>query len=299
MQPPHRRARAVRAALAGAAALSLVQASVAQEKSGFWSAPEGTTAWITYMRESFDEYRVGSSKTALSGEVVRERWAVGAAHFWREDLELWFDAAYAVNEAAAALEVEDERGPQDLRLGSSLRIRRRRLASGELSLYLAPSVKVPLGSYDTESVTSLGDGQLDLLGHVVARYRFDAGPFLSLETGLDVRLEEPANELPLYLSFGAPLGAGVTCVATYGRVESLGGEDLNSAEGKPTAAPGGGKAGGSDSFAALDEDSESVGLAVYVPLAEGVDLYAGVHRTLGGANTPLAEGFTVGVVFGW
>ncbi|MFT5051143.1 MAG: hypothetical protein ACI8QZ_002553 [Chlamydiales bacterium] len=71
--------------------------------------------------------------------------------------------------------------------------------------------------------TSLGSGQIDLQGHLVAHHQpARGGWFGAIETGYDRRNGTPPDEVPLHFSAGANVAGGSWVTLFYSRFDRLG-----------------------------------------------------------------------------
>ena len=140
-----------------------------------------------------------------------------------------------------------------------------------------------MGTYPTDQVTAIGDGQTDLRGRVVAQYQHESGTFLALETGYDVRNGAPEDEFPIHLTLGMTPVHGLTLTPFYSRVYSEGGIDISD-----VPALGG--------FPAVREEYERFGVAAYVQMRDDLGLTAMWRTTTDGRNTGDAESLSLGVV---
>ena len=292
--------RAPRTCVTLAAAAVLGAGAAAQGDSGFAAGAGRTYVSVAYGRETADEYLLGSHQVPVSGELVRDTVSLGISHGFRDDLDLFVGATWGRSEVDDSLGLPDESGVQDLLAALRWRFLHRRVGRAAVSLWLSPGIETPLADYDTGTITALGDGQTDLRGRVVAQLLLDAGPFVALETGYDVRLGDPSDEVPLHLTVGTTLLGRLTVSPFYSRIDSLGGDSLSSLSGSGRAASHAGSgSGGTGDPTLVEEDVETVGVGVYLRATERLGLTASWRTTVGGSNTADSEGFTLGVVTSW
>ncbi|MGH7149720.1 MAG: transporter, partial [Planctomycetota bacterium] len=168
---------------------------------------------------------------------------------------------------------------QDLGLQAKCRLLRQRMGPGEASLLVAPGIKIPLGDYEENAVTAIGDGQTDYRGRVVAHYGFDFGAFVSLESGYDRRAGKPKDETPWNVTVGATFFDLLTVSPFYSGVRSYGGPNIGQA-----------------SFPAVQEEYDRWGVGAYARLTDQFGLTGYWRTTTDGRNTGDVDGFGLGVV---
>ncbi len=267
-----------------AVASSLSGVARAQGDNGFLRGQGRTDLSFSYSMDLYDEFWIGSDKVAdpAVGEITREALNVHVAHGLRDDLDLVFSASWVDVENDGSADFDDESAFQDAVGGVKWRVgAARRLGHGEWSFLVAPSVKVPLGHYENDSQTAIGDGQIDWRARGIAHYRLDSGFFLSLESGFDYRTEAPGNEIPLHVTLGLPLSAGITVMPFWSQVSSDGDHDI-----------------GQGDFPGVDEDWERVGVSVYARIDERYGISAGWKQTVDGRNTgDIDGGYWLGLVW--
>ncbi len=270
----------------------------AQGDSGFLNGEGRSYCALSYSWDAIDEYRIDGERTELDGEIARESVSLFASYGVTDALDVSFNATYSDHDPESSLGLTGESGFQDLFVNLRWRVYSERAGPGTLSLLLAPGVKTPLSNYDTTTIAALGDGQMDVLARVVAQYRFDAGPFVAVETGYDLRFGDPDNEVPFNLTLGHTFSERLSIAPFYSRVESLGGETLLSlGDGGQGVGQGAGQGG--MSIAGVEEDYEAFGVGTYLRLTDTLGLSASYRSTIGGRNTGQGDGFSVGVVVGW
>lgn len=267
-----------------AAAASLAGVAHAQGDTGHLRGLGRTDVSFSYSMDLYDEFWVGSTKVSdpTVGEVTREAVNLHVAHGVRDDLDLVFSASWADAENDGTSDFDDKSAWQDAVAGVKWRVGpSMRLGYGECSFLLAPSLKVPLSHYETNTPTALGDGQLDWRARGIAHYRLDSGFFLSVESGFDYRTEAPANEIPLNVTLGIPVAAGITVMPFWSQVSSDGGHDI-----------------GQGDYPGLEEEWERIGVAVYARLDERFALSTGWKQTVDGRNTGDVDGaYWLGLVW--
>ena len=276
----------------------------AQGDSGFLTGEGRLFAALSYQRDVIDAYRIDGELVPLERDLVREYFSVFAAYGLSEDLELSASLSYARAEAGAGLEAVEESGLGDLYLATRWRPLSRRLGPGSVSLILAPGVKLPVGTYDADSEAAIGSGQTDLLGRVVGQYWHDGGTYLAVETGYDVRLEDPPDEVPLNLTLGHAFESGLSLAAFYSRVDSRGVISQSPAPmvgAMPGSGSGSGTAQGSPPppQTGLSGDFEQWGSSGSVLLFDDVSLALGYRQVLDSRSAWSGEGFWLGLGTSW
>lgn len=292
--PRPRGAAAVSFALAGSL---LAGAAHGQGDTGLPVGEGRSFVGASYAWDVAADYRIGGSSTSLDGDLVRRTATVSYAYGFTDRVDAWAAGSYAWSELEGQSTVPDESGLSDLAFGVRWHAWQDRWGAGRLGLTLAPAMKIPLGDYETGTVTALGDGQTDVRLRAVGSWRGHRGVVLAIESGYDVRFGDPDDEVPLNLTAGLSLTERVHVSAFYSRVDSLGGESL-AGLGGPLAAGAGSGAGGTPDLVEVEEDVETTGLGVYVALDGGLGVAAGWRTTIGGSNTPEYDGFVVSLVRG-
>lgn len=284
--------------------------AVAQGDSGFMAGEGRLFTALSYQRDVIDAYRVDGGLVPLESDLVREYVSFFAAYGLTEDFELSGSLSYATSSAGSGVESAEESGLGDLYLAGRWRAHSQRLGAGRLSLLLAPGIKLPVGDYDAQSPAAIGSGQTDLLGRVVAQYLFEAGTFAALETGYDVRTEDPPDEIPLNLTLGHSFDSGLSLAAFYTRVDSRG-VILRSATPETNATPASGSGTGSQSGSGsgqgsppppqtgLQGDYEQWGLSASMWLTDELSLSLGYRQVLEGASAWSGDGLWIGLGYSW
>ena len=257
--------------------------AVAQGDNGFLRGAGRTDLSLSYAFDSYDEFWVGGTKVEdpAVGEVARESVNLFVAHGLRSDLDLFAAASWVDVESDGTNDFNDETQLQDAVGGVKWRVGgEQRIGPGAFSFLLAPSVKIPMSHYESNSVTAIGDGQLDYRARGIAHYRLDSGFWLSVESGFDYRTEQPGNEIPLNITLGLPVTRYVTVMPFWSQVSSEG--DLNIGQGD---------------FPAVEEDSTRLGVSLYARIDERLGFTAGWKTTRDGKNTGDVDGYWFGVVY--
>lgn len=280
--------------------------AVAQGDSGFMTGEGRLFAALSYQRDVIDAYRVDGQLAPLESDLVREYLSMFTAYGVTEHLELSGSLSYATSSAGTGLESAEESGLGDLYLAVRWRFYSQRVGTGDLSLLVAPGVKLPVGGYDAESPAAIGSGQTDFLGRVVAQYRLDGGTYTAVETGYDVRTEDPPDEVPLHLTLGHSFDSGLSLAGFYTRVDSRGvilqppGSALGS---MPASGSGSGSGTGQGSppppQTGLQGDYEQWGLSASAWLGEDVSVSLGYRQVIDSGSAWSGEGLWLGLGYSW
>lgn len=256
-------------------------AAVGQGDNGFLRGRGKLGAAYTYEADSFDHFWVGSTKVKdpAVGELTRESGNLWVAYGLTDEFDLVVNASYVDAENDGTAPFSDERALQDGTVGAKWRIFEQRLGPGAFSLLAAPAVKIPLSHYEADSVTAIGDGQIDYRGRAIAHYLFDFGAFVAVESGFDYRTEGPANEIPFHASVGATFFDRLTITPFYDYVDSRDGEDIGQAP-----------------FPDVEEDIERWGVSLFLRCTQNLGVTGGWKDTIDGRNTGDLSGWWVGLV---
>jgi hypothetical protein len=271
----------LRSLAVGGFLLAVAPLARGQGDTGFLRGEGRLDLAFTYSFESYDHFWVGDHrvKDPGVGEVTRESGNLYVAYGLADSCDAVLNVAYVDAENDGTIQAHDETALQDGTLGVKWRVFEQRFGPGDFSFLAAPSVKIPLTHYSANSITAIGDGQIDYRGRIIAHYRFDNGAFASVETGFDYRTERPANEMPLNVTIGATFFDHVTIAPFYTWTNSFHGIDI-----------------GQGDFPATEEDVERVGVSVFVRLDQTFGLTGGWKTTIDGKNTGDLDGWWAGIV---
>lgn len=258
--------------------LAAVLAPVAAQDSGFLRGTGRLDLSIGYSLDTYDRFWVGGSRVDNPpfGRVERHALNLRAEYGLADDLDLIGNVS-AVRSTIDAV-FDDETSLQDLITGIKWRARSWRLGPGSFNVLAAPSLKIPLADYEDDAVNAIGDGQVDLRLRGILQYHFDAGPFVAVESGYDVRFDDPPDEVPIGLTAGFTAGVA-TISAFFLRVDALGGYDI-----------------GQGPFPGVGEEYDRLGIATYWRLHGRVGVSVSWWTTLDGRNTGDVDGGALGVV---
>jgi hypothetical protein len=212
--------------------------------------------------------------------VTRESANLWLAYGLSDSLDVVATAAWVDAENDGTTHFHDERAPQDGSLGLKWRLFEERLGPGDFSLLFAPAVKIPLSHYEADSVTALGDGQIDYRARAIAHWRSESGIYASVEGGFDYRTERPANEWLLNVTAGFTLFDRFTLSPFFTWVDSIHGFDL-----------------GQSPFPAVEEDSQRWGVMLFARIEQHSGITVGWKDTIDGRNTGDTRGYWIGVTW--
>ncbi len=268
--------------LAAAPTLLLSALASAQGETGFLRGAGHLDASISYTKDAYNEFWLGTRKVHDGGvgRVARTTYNVYLAYGATDDVDLSLSAPYVISRSSGSGNFDHrEADIQDLGLQAKWRLARERVGPGEASLLVAPGIKIPFGTYEENSVTAIGDGQTDYRGRVIAHYGLDSGVFVSLESGYDRRAGKPKDETPWNVTVGATFFDRLTVTPFYSGVRSYGGQNI-----------------GQDPFPAVQEEYDRWGVGAYARLTDQFGLTGFWRTTTDGRNTGDVEGFSLGVV---
>lgn len=265
-----------------------VPGAFGQGDNGFLRGKGHTDVALTYSYDYYDTFWVGTDEVAMAGvgEITRETYNLWIAHGLREDLDLFISGSLVEAESdgeGAGVGFPDRvKDMQDFTAGVKWRFLHEQAMGGHFSLLAAPSVKVPMGTYEDDTPTAIGDGQVDLRGRLIAQYTHASGTFLAVESGYDRRNGVPDDEIPLNVTLGATWG-DLTVTPYYSLVHSQGGYDISD-----LPQPGG--------FPGVREEFERAGISAYYRIHQDIGVTGGWRTTLDGRNTGNADTLMLGLV---
>ncbi len=270
--------------LVAAPILLLRALASAQGETGFLRGEGHLDTAISYTKDAYNEFWAGTDKVHVGavGRVTRSTYNLYAAYGLNDEVDLALSAPWVVASSSAANDpgFERESDFQDLGLQAKCRLARQRVGPGEASFLVAPGIKIPLGHYESDAVTAIGDGQTDYRGRVIAHYGFDCGAFVSLETGYDRRAGLPKDETPWNVTVGTTFFDRVTVTPFYSGVRSYGGTNIG--PGVP--------------FPSNHEAFDRWGVGAYARLTDRFGLTGSWRTTTEGRNTGDVDGFSLGFV---
>ncbi|MCA8962905.1 MAG: hypothetical protein KDC38_20420 [Planctomycetes bacterium] len=251
----------------------------AQGDSGFLRGKGRTDFAFSYSQDRYSEFWNGEKKVADDnvGTIKRQSFNLYVAHGLTDDVDLSFSLAYT--RASSSGIFDDEADLQDAVVQLKCRLVEFHLGSATVNVLAAPAVKLPLTDYEDDNVTAIGDGQTDFRGRGIVQVRFPCSTFLAVETGYDVRSQDPPDEFQLHATAGTTIGDRATISIFYSLVRSLGGHDI-----------------GAGSFPGVEEEYDRLGFGVYFRLTNRIGMSASSWTTLNGLNTGDVEGYSVGLV---
>jgi hypothetical protein len=253
-----------------------------QGDSGFLRGAGNLDLAVTYSLDTYDEFWLGNTKinndTAGFGRVYRQAANVWAGYGLTDEIDLSISGSYVYVSSEEVFPHED--GLQDATVQFKWRFASIPIGKGSLNFLAAPSVEFPMTHYEDNSVTAIGDGNVDLNLHGIIQYIFMDGVFAAIDTGYDVRFDSPPNAFPFNVTVGVTPWEPITITVFYTHIESLSGYNI-----------------GQGPFPGVDEDYDRLGGGIYWRLGEKFGITANVYTTLDGKNTGDVDGFSVGAVF--
>lgn len=253
--------------------------ALAQGDSGFLRGKGNLDVALSYSLDTYDEFWVGRTKVSMPmvGRVKRHTGSVYGAYGLTDDIDLTATLSFVSAESSGGAPTEDSF--QDLTAALRWRALRHEVDGGAFSLVLSPGLKTPLTSYEDDAITAIGDGQTDIRLRVTGQYLWSNGLFVALETGYDIRTDDPKDEIPLHLTVGGTIGEDLTLTAFYSKIISTGGYDI-----------------GAGPFPGVKEEYDRVGAGAYYRFTRNFGISASGWTTLRGRNTGKATGFSIGGV---
>ena len=253
--------------------------ALAQGETGFLRGRGNLDLAVSYSLDSYDEFWVDERRVSAEslGRIDRHTISLYAAYGLTDDLDLISSASYV--RATSTGVYDDNQDFQDMKLALKWRVGEWELGPGRFSILAAPGGQFPLSDYNSEAFTAIGDGEWALLGRGILHYQFDAGAFVSLETGFDYRDGLPANEVPVNLTAGFSLFDRLTLSGFYSHVESLGGFNVDQGP-----------------FPGNQEEYDRIGGGIYFRINDRFGVSASAWTTLDGKNTGDVDGFSIGTV---
>ncbi|HET6201381.1 MAG TPA: transporter [Planctomycetota bacterium] len=270
-----------RAILVAPLAALFAGSALAQGETGFLRGAGHLDTVLSFSKDAYNKFWLGTDKVHDPGvgRVTRSTYNLYAAYGLTDDVDLSLNAPWVVSNVTGAGEFDRESDFQDLGLQAKWKVGSARLGPGEASFLVAPGLKIPLGDYESDNVSAIGDGQTDYRGRVIAHYGLDSGAFVSLETGYDRRAGLPKDETPWNVTLGTTVLNQVTLTTFYSAVRSYGGPNI-----------GGGP------FPETQEEFDRVGIGSYVRLTDRFGIAGYWRTTVDGRNTGDVDGFAVGLV---
>ena len=268
----------MRALVVVACISGLPVSAVGQGDTGFLRGKGNMDLAISFSLDTYDEFWIGNDRIhdPPFGRVDRYALNLYGAYGLTDDIDLVANASYVAVTTEHIF--DDESDPQDLNAAIKWRFFSERLGEGTFNVLAFPSVKVPMSNYEDDNVNAIGDGQVDLRGHIILQQEFDCGAFLALDTGYDVRFQDPPDQFPINFSAGMTFD-DFTVTAFYTLIDSLGGYDI-----------------GEGPFPGVEEDYDRLGLNFYLRITDHFGLTLAGWTTLDGKNTGDVDGFAVGTV---
>lgn len=251
------------------------------QDAGFLRGRDRLDLAISASIDSYDKYWLGELKvrTAGFGTVTRRSLNLWAAFGISNDVEVSMSASY-VRASTDEGDQPVEASFQDLYVQAKIRVLSTELGPGVLRAVLAPSVKLPLARYENDALTAIGDGNIDLRLRGVVQYLFPHQIWAAIESGFDLRLDLPANEVPFNVIAGATVLERFSPTIFYGRVQSLDGYTIYDGP-----------------FPGIQESFHRLGAGLYVRIFDVLGVQGSMWKVLSGTNTADVFGASAGVLF--
>ena len=270
----------VMASIGAVIVLMPAQLTYGQGDSGFLRGKGNLDVAATYAYETYDEFWIGSDTVddAPFGRVTRQSVNVYGAYGLRDNMDIALSGSWVFVSTDEIF--DDVDALQDLTAQLKWRGISKEFGPGKLNLLAAPAVKIPMTHYEDNNVPAVGDGNVDLRLRGIAQYVFDNGAFIALDTGYDIRFDDPHDEVPIHVTAGMTFFEKLTVMGFYTHIESLGGHDI-----------------GEGSFPGVEEEYDRIGGGMYYRLTESWGVTANGWTTLDGKNTGDVDGFSIGMVY--
>ncbi|MEX1025911.1 MAG: hypothetical protein WD226_12630 [Planctomycetota bacterium] len=275
-----------------AAAILVGLAPFAQGDTGFTRGSGRADVVVSFGQDDYEEEPLFPGNAL---DVRRRSWSTYAAVGLSDDLDLVVTAAYAEAkitrfEPDVPFEFSRENSDwQDASVGLKWRLGGVDAWGGRLSLLAAPAVKFAVKDYNDGlgggtlgQRLSLGAEQTDWRARWIGHYQSRSGGFwASLETGYDVREDEPGDEIPIHLVLGIALfDYRLTLMPFYSYIDNL--DEAAEIQGAVSAA---------------GSDIQRYGLHAYGAITSSFGLVANYHTTDDGRGTGRIPGFSLGLVW--
>lgn len=284
--------------LSAAALICLsLPASAQSPVSGFMNGKGRGAVALSYTAEQYDNVFLVPNDVQgvpVFGEVSLNSLTLYASYGISDRLDVVLGLPYISAKGEAdetvlrELGFENERsGIQDVSLFLKYNPYSLDAGDGKLDFILAAGLKTPLGDYKADeglqSIIAIGNRATSISGMAIAQFRLRSGFFAATQIGYSLRNGEVPNALVGEIKAG--YGNRYFYVdAWYAGQVSDGGVNIL----------GEGFAG---FFPATDVTFTRMGVDVYVPVAGGFGLSAGLSKYLSGRNIGEATGFSGAIVY--
>lgn len=265
--------------------------------SGFMSGKGKGAVALSYGSESYDNVFLVPLEVKgvpVFNDVQTNSVSLYAAYGISDRIEVVAGLPYISSKGNGNADVLDELGYDNTRSGLqdvSLFLKYNPLTvevgEGSLSFQLAAGLKTPLGNYRADeglqSIIAIGNRATSINGLAIAQWQAASGLFVSTQAGYSLRSGEVPNALLGEIKLGYA-GRGFYVDAWYAGQVSDGGVNILGE-------------GFNGFFPATDVTFNRAGLNVYVPVAGGFGVSAGVSKYLSGRNVGESTGVSGGVVY--
>ncbi|MFT7665032.1 MAG: hypothetical protein ACI87A_003267 [Planctomycetota bacterium] len=257
-------------------------AAFGQGDSGFLRGEGKGTLVLTYGQESYDEFWVGTTRTASAefGSPTRSFYNIYGEYGISDSVDVGLSVTYVDMDGTPA--IKGGADIKDLVFFVKARLLTHKSDVGEFSLLAKPGVKLPLAEHDDVGLDAFGDEQVDWQGRLVAQFKLLSGMFVASEFGYDKRNEVAHDRTYFSTTIGCPVTSDFSLSAFYSILDTHGGGDF-----------------GLVPLANQEADSTRVGANAYYKIDVKYGMSLTAWEVLDGRNTGDEFGFSVGVIVGW
>jgi len=273
--------------------LALAQSPV----SGFMNGKGHGAIAVSYTAENYDKvFLVPNDAVGIPvfNEVDVTSISLYATYSILNNLDAVLSLPYiqargqATEDVLNELGFENERdGIQDVSAFLKYRPFSADFGSSSMDLVLAGGVKTPLGDYKVaeglQSILAIGNRATSFTGMAIAQFRTDMGWFVGTQAGYSLRSGEVPNAFLCEIKAGYGSSRFYADLWFASQVSDGGVNILGE--------------GFQGFFPATDVSFNRAGLNIYVPIAGGFGVSAGVSKYLNGRNVGQATGISGSVVY--
>lgn len=265
--------------------------------SGFMNGKGKGAVALSYTAENYDNVFLvpaDAEGVPVFNEVKVSSVSLYGSYGISDRLDAVLSLPHITAEGNASQEVLDElgfentrKGVQDLSVFLKYNPYNCKIGSSDLRFMLAAGLKTPLGDYRVDeglqSIIAIGNRATSLNGLAIAQWKAKSGLFLTTQAGYSLRNGEVPNALLGEIKAGYA-SSRIYVDAWYAGQVSDGGVNILGE-------------GFTGVFPATDVSFTRAGVTVYVPIAGGFGVSAGVNKYLTGRNVGEATGFSGSVVY--
>lgn len=273
--------------------LALAQSPV----SGFMNGKGNGAVALSYSAEQYDNVFLvpnNAKGVPVFNEVSVNSTSLYASYGISDRFDAVLSLPYIQAKGNASQAVLDElgfentrSGIQDLSVFVKYNPYNLEIGTSKLQFVVGAGLKTPLGNYRADeglqSILAIGNRATSVNGLAIAHLQFNDGLFLTTQAGYSLRNGEVPNALLGEIKAGYA-GRHIYVDTWFAGQVSDGGVNILGE-------------GFTGFFPATDVSFNRIGLNVYVPIAGGLGLSAGVSRYLSGRNVGQSTGFSGAVVY--